>query len=304
MKKVTLFSLASLMALLIQGCESVDPNSPRELVQISGLKAFGANASSLSDLRLNALRETAESTGAQAGLAWRAEQINCFLRERELDISHIYDFRSLMLRDDVIPPVLAEGRREMNIADYETVRTADVIYRIITPAKFVSNPPDWREYLWMNYYEPERPSETLLPKKAREAAVWNCFVRKGWDQGIAQADHIFAENLNRLTRDYNGMVLYHRLYAQNMITAPYVSKAELGVTGDGNEMRVNDRILRIASTAQLNLNSSEWNAALWPIKVRKRVPDLALPSPKLSMPKNIKYKSYYTVEDFTVSTKG
>lgn len=304
MKKIALVSLIA-SATLLQGCETThDPNDPRELVQISGLKSFGFNGSDMSGLRLTALRETAESTGAQAGLAWRAEQINCFLKEREPELRQIYNFRALMLRDDVMPPVMAEGRRELNIADYETVRSADVVYRVISPPVFVSNPPHWREYLWMNYNAPERPNETLLPKKTEEAAVWNCFVRKGWDQGVKQADVIFEANLNRLTRDYNGMVLYHRLYAMNMITAPFVSKAELGVTGDGREMRVNDRILRIASTSQLNTDASEWKAAIYPLKVAKRNPNMVIPSPNLTPPKHLDYKSYYNVDDYTVSTKG
>ena len=301
MKKITLFSLLSLTVLL-QGCEtSVDPNDPRELVQISGLRAVG-NGSSLGDMRLMALQETAETTGAQAGLAWRAEQINCFLKERVNELDHIYNFRALLLRDDIMPPVLEEGRREMHIASFKTVRAADVIYRVISPPVFVSNPPHWRDYLWMDYSEPERPNETLLPKKAAEAAVWNCFIRKGWNHGIEQADIIFQANLNRLTRDYNGMVLYHKLYAQNMITAPYVSRAELGVTGDSREMRVNDRILRIAATSQLNTNPNEWKAAVYPIRVKKQVPQMAIPSPNLQPPKQVKdNNSYYNLNDYIIS---
>lgn len=303
MKKVALFSLIS-VAVLLQGCESSgDPNDPRELVQISGLRSFG-NGSSLGDMRLTALQETAETTGAQAGLAWRAEQINCFLKERETELEQIYNFRALLLRDDILPPVLEEGRREMHIASYETVRAADVIYRVISPPIFVSNPPHWREYLWMDFTEPERPNETLLPKNANEAAVWNCYIRKGWNHGIEQADIIFEANLNRLTRDYNGMVLYHRLYAQNMITAPYVSRADLGVTGDAREMRVNDRILRIAATSQLNTNATEWKAGVYPIRVKKELPNMAIPSPHLKPPKHMNAKSYYNLDNYTVSKKG
>lgn len=301
MKKVVFLSMLSL-AVLLQGCaDSADPNDPRELVQISGLRSFG-NGSSLGNMRFTALQETAETTGAQAGLAWRAEQINCFLKERWKDLDDIYNFRGLLLRDDILPPVIEEGRREMHIASYETVRAADVIYRVISPPIFISNPPHWREYLWMDFTEPERPNETLLPKSAEEAAIWNCHIRIGWHHGIEQADVIFQANLNRLTRDYNGMILYHKLYAQNMISAPFVSRADLGVTGDAREMRVNDRILRIASTSQLNTNANEWKAAVYPIRVKKDLPKMAIPSPHLVPPKNVRdYKSYYNLDNYMIS---
>lgn len=101
-----------------------------------------------------------------------------------------------------------------------------------------------------------------MPKNKEEAAAWNCFIHIGWQQGIELANQIFAANLARLKRDYNGMILYRSLLAQNMVTAPFVSKTELGVTGDANEMRINDRVLRIAAVSQLNTNPDTWKPAI------------------------------------------
>ncbi len=61
-------------------------------------------------------------------------------------------------------------------------------------------------------------------------------VEMGWFEGIDQADQIYTENLARLKRDYQGMIRYRMLLAQNMVSAPQVAHRELGVTGGGEEL--------------------------------------------------------------------
>jgi defect in organelle trafficking protein DotC len=48
----------------------------------------------------------------------------------------------------------------------------------------------------------------------------------------------------------------------NMVSPPYVSNTELGVTGDGAEIHIDDRVLRITALPALNTNSNEWLAAV------------------------------------------
>ena len=43
-----------------------------------------------------------------------------------------------------------------------------------------------------------------------------------------------------------------------MISKPFVSKVNLGVTGDTKKMRVNDQVIRITSHSNLKLNSKKW----------------------------------------------
>jgi len=66
-------------------------------------------------------------------------------------------------------------------------------------------------------------------------------------------------------------VLYHKLYAQNMVSAPFVAQADLGVTGDDREMRVNDRVLRITDTSRLNVDSHSWKAAVQKLRQEKTI---------------------------------
>lgn len=249
--------------IVATGCETTCRTQKGcDAIHITAVNATSVYNGKIGKIRLDALRETATLVGAQGGLAWRSEQINCVLKRQQTTLDQIYNFRALLLKDEIRPPVLEEGREELTLDACDTLRAADQIYRIILPPCFVTAPPNWRDYIWMKFCTPESPDITLMPKNTDEAAAWNCFISNGWQQGIDQANQIFSENLSRLRRDYNGMLLYRKLLAQNMVTPPYVAKTELGVTGDNNELRINDRVLRISATSTLNTNPDTWKPAI------------------------------------------
>ncbi|MCD8499755.1 MAG: type IV secretory system conjugative DNA transfer family protein, partial [Gammaproteobacteria bacterium] len=45
---------------------------------------------------------------------------------------------------------------------------------------------------------------------------------------------------------------------------PSSLKTDLGVTGDGNGININDQVLRITALSQLQTNSKEWQPVLVP----------------------------------------
>ena len=262
MKKLTVIAVLSI--LICTAC--VNQNVPREgdTNSLEGLQQMGARGTAstpkknASLIREEAVRETALTVGAQAGLAYRAEQLNKVLNERGELLSRVFNFRAMMLPHNVLPPVLSEGRQSLNLADNNTIRLADRVYKIESQARFVTGVPDWRDYLAMNFSPPERPNDTLLPKTHKERAVWKENIEIAWRDGFKQAESIYLENLARLKRDYNGMVLYRKLLAQGMVSAPYVAKTNLGVTGGGSDMRVNDQVLRITALPNLQPQSKNW----------------------------------------------
>jgi len=166
----------------------------------------------------------------------------------------------MMLSHGVLPPVLAEGDNTLNLADPDTLRISDKNYRILQQARFVTVPPNWRNYIWTQYSKPTMPDRVLLPANAQERKIWQKGVTQGWQKGIEQAYSIFQQNLARLKRDYNGMILYRKLLQQHMVSAPFVSRTELGITGDGTDMHVNDQVLRITVLPRLQTDSSHWRA--------------------------------------------
>ena len=167
---------------------------------------------------------------------------------------------------NVLPPILQKSDNSMNIANPNVIRLSDSVIEIIMPARLVTSPPSWQDYINLAIYKyPEEPSTSVLPTNTEEQNLWNKSVKAGWIAGKSQGDQIFLNSLARLTRDFNGMSLYRQLYSQNMITAPFVSKANLGVTGNSAKMRLNDQIVRITKPSELTTAMPKsWNPVLVP----------------------------------------
>ena len=216
------------------------------------------NSKNLPELRYEALKQEARAYGAQVSLALHSQKINETLTKNCRYLDHIFNFTYLMLNHRVLPPVLQEGQNLLNLADDEALRIADHEYQIVAPARFVTAPPNWRDYLWMNYTSPEPVNNLLLPKNSNEEAIWKEYYSKGIEDGTTQAEQIFTVNLDHLVRDFSGMILYRKLRVKNMISAPTVSKLELGVTGNATDLHLNDRILRITSSAALQTDATNW----------------------------------------------
>lgn len=245
------------------GTKHAQPNMfavKKEMLTASGTQDYKP---ALGALRAQALRETALSLGARGGLAERGQYINATLVNYEPLLTKIFAFYGLMLDDNILPPVLAEARNTLNLEAGHAIRIADRNYRIVAQARFVTAPPSWREYLWMNYDIPELPDRSLLPRSKPERIVWEQDIEEGWQAGLKQADVIFRENINRLVRDYKGMILYRKLLAQNIVSEPFVASMNMGVTVDGDDMSVNDRVLRITAFPELQADSSTWKTELY-----------------------------------------
>lgn len=256
--------IAVIILTLLTACThsqaKIDPTNMNDLQNMSADSSDVPAATEIGQIRMKALQDTAMSIGAQGGLAWASQQINKRTEKDKWYLETIYNFNGMMLSHGVIPPVLEEGNNSLNLADPSTIRIADKTYQIVQQARFATTPPNWREYIWLPYNKPEIPNKVLLPRTTEEKEVWRKGIKLGWEKGIEQAYSIFQQDLARLKRDYNGMILYRKLLQENMVSAPYVSKTELGVTGDGSDMRINDQVLRITELPKLQTDSSGWKA--------------------------------------------
>jgi defect-in-organelle-trafficking protein DotC len=269
-----LLAVAAALSVALTGCASSSDsqytdhdNAPAKLalsadVGYVNLSSLPVSTANISPIRLQAIRETATQLGATGGLAWRALQIDNSLSGQAGYLDHVFDFNQLLLPHNVLPPVLTEADDSINQDNGTALRLASKTYQLISNARFVTSPPTWRTYLWMHYDKPDMPDHTLLPSTQAEAKLWNIYLKQGWKEGLNQANSIFGINLNRLKRDYKGMVLYRKLYAENMVSAPFVASTDLGVTGDANHIRINDRVLRITALSKMQTNSNDWNPVL------------------------------------------
>ncbi len=218
-------------------------------------------------LRGGALREAALSYGMRAGLAWESRNINRAVMNRSAELSTTYDFNRLLIRGPdavkILPPVISEARSNWESQDAgKTLRVADTVYEIMDQARFTAVAPMWQTYVVRDYKTPEPPPDVLLPRDGEERAEWARAVKEGWELGRKQAQEIFQADLDRLERDFSGMVRYRSLLEEGKVSPPVLADARLGTTGSGQDMRVNDRAVRITQDPSLNVAQPRtWQAS-------------------------------------------
>lgn len=218
------------------------------------------------DIRKEAQKEAAVSYGARGGLAFRTYQIRQEIQLRAPYLDKVYNFNELLIPAPsgflIEPPIISEVENAMIIdRGGQEAAISDRIYNIIANAKIVSVPRTWREYLEREWGDVEMPPDILRPNNDEERAEWKKQVEIGWAQGLAQANEIFEEDLNRLQADFQGMVRFRMLLSQGMISPPYALQVDRGVTGGGDEMRVGDRAVEITSSPGLISEYDKWQPA-------------------------------------------
>lgn len=218
----------------------------------------GKNKDDVNEMRQDALKEVAGQLGASSGLAFRMNQLKREVDTKSTELDQIFDFTKVTIDNGVLAPVLTEGLAAYAQDSDDQVRIADKMYKIESPAKFVSVYPTWRSYIRFAFPSFESPQSAYLPKNDTEKQIWDASVKEGWAKGIDQANRIFETSYSRLERDYLGMVKYKILLAEGLITPTVVAKQNLGITGGGREMSINDQVFRITDHSALNPNNKAW----------------------------------------------
>lgn len=156
----------ALITGILTGCASsqapVDTTNFNDLVNLSRQQIVAEQPTG-SKIRLQAIKETAMTLGAQGGLAWRAEQLNTMLESNRSTLSQVFNFNGLLLDKNILPPVLEQSNQSLNLANSTSLRIADRTYKIIQQARFVTTAPNWDQYLLMQYKNPRY----LIPRYCR-----------------------------------------------------------------------------------------------------------------------------------------
>lgn len=218
----------------------------------------------VSDLRTQVLEETGYTVGLQGGLAARAKILVDKLDSREDELSRLYQFNTLISSDGNLPPIIVEAQNLSSFAK-DQIRTANRVYKIHKPERFISVPPTWRDYLYIGLplvNNVEIPDKSSRPKNSDEQEIWEDAVKKGWDDGQKQADEILEENFNRLSRDFNGMLRYSILLQQNMITKTTVAESQQSVSGNEKELIIGDKHRRFVNKAKFEVNAKKWEPSV------------------------------------------
>ena len=93
----------------------------------------------------------------------------------------------------------------------------------------------------------KQPNPAVLPKNAMERAIWRSAVREAWKQGLAEADQLYADNVSRMARSYRGVMLYHLLTAQHLLSRVNTASSNLGTrqSDNGNKLNIGQKVYRL-----------------------------------------------------------
>jgi defect-in-organelle-trafficking protein DotC len=215
----------------------------------------------LNDTLWQLLNDAGQTVGFRGGKAQRAWELQQSLMTQNDALNRLYTFTPLISRQGWLPPVIVASESLAHITDSQ-IRTANKVYNILIPERFVSNPPSWRQYLLAGLgINTDIPTE-IQPKNGSEEKVWRAAIEKGWQEGRESADRTLESNFSRLTRDYTGMVRYSTLMQQGMITPPVVSEQLQSVTGSSDKLMLGDKVRDLKQRAEFELDKKRWKPTI------------------------------------------
>ena len=213
-------------------------------------------------MRPNAIREAARLVTFQTAMSWRYGQLMAETERYSAVMDTAFNFAPLMLTQDealIMPPQLARAGASMRIEDGATATAAKTTYELLEPARYIAVTPNWREFLMADDFpKPEQPNPAVLPKNAMERAIWRSAVREAWKQGLAEADQLYADNVSRMARSYRGVMLYHLLTAQHLLSRVNTASSNLGTrqSDNGNKLNIGQKVYRITAPSAFTATPS------------------------------------------------
>lgn len=247
--KITL--LATGLVLMLYGFHhevhaADDPSA--EIRKLQQLRGSAELKPEVVQLRSSVIKEAAYVLGVQSGVCWQHDLRIKALEEIAPSLDRIFNFSPLLIHGDVLPPIIIEAGPGLRIENKTTATSVIKHYKILFDAQFISTPPNWRTYLAQPFEKAENINPVVLPKTGAEEELWKEHVRKGFHDGIRQADLVFETQLNTLVRDYSGVIRFHALARQGILAMPEVSRGNCDITVNGKELKIGERVFRVSGT--------------------------------------------------------
>jgi defect-in-organelle-trafficking protein DotC len=231
---------------------------------VEPLKAQKPEKNDAAKARARAISDTALSLGIKEGMASQLYRIRAVVEQRQRALDTIYDFSTVMIRDRVVPAVITESRNLYNQDGDYALRLSGGFYKIESQARFSSTAPNWRGYLSF-------PSSTtsisevvsgLIPRDLEEQKIWQLMVTDGWQQGVVQANLMFENAMDRMNRDFLGMLRFHTFVLEGKITMPVIAVEAIPITQSGSTMAVDETLLRITTIPEFNGKITSWSSSI------------------------------------------
>lgn len=233
-----------------------DADTLAELIKASRNAAAGA--------RTQAIRDNAFALGVKGGISWQLNRIRAIIDRNARNLDSVYDFGHLMIQDRVVAPVISEARDLYNQDGDRALRLSGAYYRIESQARFSSVAPSWRLYLTFPKIRIDYSTLTrmLKPRDEDEHRLWRLAVADGWRQGVEQANLMLRNGMDRMNRDFTGMLRFHTFVMQGKLRMPAVASEQIPVTQQGETMAVDETLLRITTLPAFTADSRRWTGVI------------------------------------------
>lgn len=212
--------------------------------------------------RYQMITEAASSFGMQSGFARQQALIARALNDRSVALDNTFNFQRFMLPSNVLPPIVVKTTDLFEQQEDTVIHIGLQNYKILSDARLVYSPPNWRGYLLFDQSKVAKPRLMLDDKVKAERKLWNQAVSKGYRRGVTMANRNLDEAFRALTRDYVGIIDYHIMVKNGAVSLPYVTIDARDIVGNGRDMTVGDAVLRIAVKPEFILNRNAWVSSI------------------------------------------
>jgi hypothetical protein len=264
--ETTQYLAVDIPADLAAGPYKGEPDELAELLELRGVRSEENSAVRL--MRPAAIREAAQLVTFQTAIAWRYKQLVAATESHGAIMDTAFDFSPLVMTQGealIMPPLLTRAGASMRIEKLEAATAAETTSELLEPARYISTVPNWREFLMTDGFpEPEKPNPAVLPKNDDERAIWRAAVREAWAQGLVEADQLYADNVARMVRNYRGVMLYHLLTAQHLLSRVETASADLGMHTSDNKLNIGQKVYRITAPSMFTAKEAELHYAVPP----------------------------------------
>lgn len=240
----------SVCAFFAAGCLASGAVAKDRLSELSDMRGKGdvKLSQEMAQLRPRALKETAEKLGVQEAFRIRYGELQQKCLDKRASLDKMFNFQPFLLHGGhVIPPVIVSADHYTDMSKVDEMVTVGSSFKILKPARFVSVPPSWRDYLLLNKnaLNVEEPHPAMLPVNGKESDIWKQSLSEGWKIGLEHADNLFERSLNELRRDFVGLMQYKILSMKGYISVPMISEGHYAVKVGSDTLELDQQTFRI-----------------------------------------------------------
>ena len=234
--------------------------SLQELLNPSNQSSLEVHVSNVEQqARYEAMLELVKQKGIKLGINTYLSNSREVIKSQERNLDTIFNFKPYMIKDVVVPPVIIESKDVTETPNAMSYKTTKQTYKILKQARFptLDSNVDYVTFI---------PKE-MLPANEQERKIWKETAAKSYEMGLVEGRNIVEDAVDRLKRDYLGMVTFHKFVLEGKLSMPAISSQSLAVTSTQDTIALDMKLLQIQQLPQFNSNIETWKPILQPEQI-------------------------------------